>query len=171
MAPSIWLVRFVPAFAVLAAVMLAQTTVKPPATDKSSLQAALGEAGQALQHYQKTLASLRDLPEMDKTVREDSQVVLAGRNTVDWLRGKADLEGAVDTPEFEGLLDSIDACAANAARNASMLAAAAARTGNSRKLQAAMDLLSNSQQLQNAANRVRHALKPYLQSEKPPRIA
>ena len=161
-------IRLVAAVAVLAGVMLAQTTGKD--TRKSSLQAAMDEAGHALQHYQKTLASLRDLPEMDKTVREDSQVVLAGRNTVDWLKGKADLEGSVDTPEFEGLLDSIDACAANAARNASVLAANAARTGSRRTLHAAANLMSNSEQLQNAVDHLRQALKPYLQLEKPPRI-
>lgn len=166
MSPSI---RFVAAFAVLAGVMLAQTTGKD--TRKSSLETAMDEAGHALQHYQKTLASLRDLPEMDTIVREDSQVVLSDRNTVDWLRGKADLEGAVDAREFEGLLDSIDACVANAARNSSVLAANAARTGSRRTLHAARDLMSNSEQLQNAVDHLRQALKPYLQLKKPPRIA
>jgi hypothetical protein len=163
-------IRSVAAFAALAGVMFAQTIGKTPATDKFSLQSAMEEAGHALQRYQATLASLRDLPEMDTTVREDSQVVLSGRNSVDWLRGKAELEGAVDAPEFEGLLDSIDACAANAALSSSVLAAGAARTGSKRKLRAAKDLLSNSEQLQNAIKHVRQALKPYVHSEKPPRI-
>ena len=158
------------AFAALAGVTLAQTIGKTPATDKSSIQSAMEEAGHALQRYQAALASLRDLPEMDTTVREDSQAVLSGRSSVDWLRGKADLEGAVDAPEFEGLLDSIDACAANAALSSSVLAAGAARTGSKRKLRAARDLLSNSEQLQNAIKHLRQALKPYVQLERPPRI-
>ena len=161
--------RLVAAFTALASVMLAQTTGKTPAAGESSIQAAMEETRHALQHYQSTLASLRDLPEMDITVRGDSQRVLSGRNAVDWLRGKADLEGTVDTPDFEGLLESIDACAAGAAWSSRVLAAAAARTGSRRKLNAATDLLSNSEQLQNAVNHLRQALKPYRVLERPPR--
>jgi hypothetical protein len=127
----------------------------------------LDEAKDALKHYQTALASVRGLPEITTTVRGDSQVVLASRNTVDWLRGKVDLEGAVVPSEFEGLLDSVDGRAANAALSASVLAAGAARTGSERKLQATMDLVSASEQLRSAANNLRRALKPYLQSEKP----
>jgi hypothetical protein len=87
------------------------------------------------------------------------------------LRGKVDLEGAVVPSEFEGLLDSIDGCAANAALSATTLAAGAARTGSERKLQATMDFVSASEQLRSAANNLRRALRPYLQTEKPPRIA
>jgi hypothetical protein len=168
MTPSI---RLVAVIAALAAVMLGQTTGKTPAEGNYSIQAAMDEARDALRQYQRTLMSLRDFPEMDTTVREDSQLVLSGRNTLVWLRGKADLEGTIDTPEFEGLLDAIDACAADAALSSSVLRTDAARIRNRRRLQAAMNLLSDSEQLQNALNHLRQALKPYLQLEKPSRIS
>ena len=153
--------------------MFAQTTNKTPGKGTASIQTALDEAKDALKHYQTALASVRGLPEIATTVRGDSQVVLASRNTVDWLRGKVDLEGAVVPSEFEGLLDSVDGCAAsaNAALSTSVLAAGAARTGSERKLQATMDLVSASEQLRSAANNLRRALKPYLPSEKPLGIA
>jgi hypothetical protein len=159
------------AIAWLTSLMFAQTADKTPAKANVSIQTAMDEARDALKHYQTALSSVRGSSEIDSTVREDLQVVLAGRNTVDWLRGKADLEGAVVPSEFEGLLDSIDGCAVNAALSASALAAAAARTGSERKLQTAMDFLSASEQLRSTANNLRRALKPYLQTEKPSRIA
>lgn len=159
------------ALAWLTSVAFAQTTDKTPAKANASIQTAMDEARDALRHYQMALAFVRDLPEVGPTVREDLQVVLASRNTVDWLRGKADLEGAVVPSEFEGLLDSIDGCAVNAALSASALAAGAARTGGERELQATMDFVSASEQLRSAANNLRRALKPYLQTEKPSRIA
>jgi len=159
------------ALAWLTSLMFAQTTDKTPAKGNASIQIAIDEARDALKHYQTALASVRGLPEIGPTVREDLQVVLASRNTVDWLRGKVDLEGAVVPSEFEGLLDSIDGCAANAALSASTLAAGAARTGSERKLQATMDFVSASEQLRRAATNLRRALRPYLQTEKPPRIA
>jgi hypothetical protein len=156
------------ALTLLTSIMFAQTTNKTPGKGTASIQTALDEAKDALKHYQTALASVRGLPEIATTVRGDSQVVLASRNTVDWLRGKVDLEGAVVPSEFEGLLDSVDGCAANAALSASVLAAGAARTGSERKLQATMDLVSASEQLRSAANNLRRALRPYVQSEKPP---
>jgi hypothetical protein len=150
--------------------MFVQTTDKTPAKGNASIQIAIDEARDALKHYQTALASVRGLPEISPTVR-DLQVVLASRNTVDWLRGKVDLERAVVPSEFEGLLDSIDRCAVNAALSASALAAGAARTGSERKLQATMDFASASEQLRSAASNLRRALRPYLQTEKPPRIA
>jgi hypothetical protein len=159
------------ALAWLASLMFAQTTDKTSAKGNASIQIAIDEARDALKHYQTALASVRGLSEIGPTVREDSQVVLASRNTVDWLRGKVDLEGAVVPSEFEGLLDSIDGCAVNAALSASALAAGAARTGSERKLQATMGFVSASEQLRRAANNLRRALRPYLQTEKPPRIA
>ncbi len=159
------------ALAWLTSLMFAQTTDKTPAKGNASVQFAMDEARDALKHYQTALASVRGLPEISPTVREDLQVVLASRNTVDWLRGKVDLERAVVPSEFEGLLDSIDGCAVNAALSASALAAGAARTGSERKLQATMDFVSASEQLRSAANNLRRALRPYLQTEKPPRIA
>jgi hypothetical protein len=159
------------ALTLLTGVRFAQTTNKTPAKGTASIQTALDEAKDALKHYQTALASVRGLPEIATTVRGDSQVVLASRNTVDWLRGKVDLEGAVVPSEFEGLLDSVDGCVANAALSASVLADGAARTGSERKLQATMDLVSAWEQLRSAANNLRRALKPYLQSEKPPGIA
>jgi hypothetical protein len=159
------------ALAWLTSLMFAQTTDKTPARGNASIQIAMDEARAALKHYQTALASVRGLPEIGPTVREDLQVVLASRNTVDWLKGKVDLERAVVPSEFEGLLDSIDGCAVNAALSASALAAGAARSGSERKLQATMDFVSASEQLRSAANNLRRALKPYLQSEKPPRIA
>ena len=169
-APSIRSVAAFAALAVVLAVVLPAHTGKAPATGKSSIRAAMDEARDALEQYQRALTSLRDFPEMDSTVREDSQRVLSSRNTVNWLRGKADLEGTVDTREFEGLLDSIDVCAANAALSSRGLAAGSARIRNKRRLQAAMNLLSNSEHLQNAANHLRQALKPYLRLEKPSRM-
>ena len=139
--PSTARVIRVLALTLLTGVMFAQTTNKTPGKGTASIQTALDEAKDALKHYQTALASVRGLPEIATTVRGDSQVVLASRNTVDWLRGKVDLEGAVVPSEFEGLLDSADGCAANAALSASVLAAGAARTGSERKLQATMDLL------------------------------
>jgi hypothetical protein len=62
-------------------------------------------------------------------------------------------------------------CPANAALSATTLAAGAARTGSERKLQATMDFVSASEQLRSAANNLRRALKHYLQTEKPLRIA
>jgi hypothetical protein len=159
------------ALACLTGLIFAQTTDETPAKGNASIQIAIDEARDALKHYQTALASVRGLPEIGPTVREDLQVVLSSRNTVDWLRGKVDLEGAVVPSEFEGLLDSIDGCAANAALSASTLAAGAARTGSERKLQATMDFVSASEQLRSAANNLRRALRPYLQTEKPPRIA
>ena len=158
------------ALAWLTGLMFAQTTDKTPAKGNASIQIAIDEARDALKHYQTALASVRGLPEISPTVR-DLQVVLASRNTVDWLRGKVDLEGAVVPSEFEGLLDSIDGCAVSAALSASALAAGAARTGSERKLQATMDFASASEQLRSAASNLRRALRPYLQTEKPPRIA
>jgi hypothetical protein len=159
------------ALAWLTGLTFAQTADKTPAKGNPSIQTAMDEARDALKHYQTALVSVRDLPEIGPSVREDLQVVLASRNTVDWLRGKADLERAVVPSEFVGLLDSIDGCAVNAALSASALAAGAARTGSERKLQATMDFVSASEQLRRAANNLRRALRPYLQTEKPPRIA
>jgi hypothetical protein len=88
--------------------MFAQATNRTPSQGTASIQTTVDEARDALKHYQTALASARGLPEIATTVREDSQVVLASRNTVDWLRAKVDLEGAVVPSEFEGLLDSID---------------------------------------------------------------
>jgi hypothetical protein len=156
------------ALTLLTSIMFAQTTNKTPGKGIASIQTAIDEARDALKHYQTALTSVRGLPEIATTARDDSQVVLASRNTVDWLRGKVDLEGAVVPSEFEGLLDSVDGCAANAALSASVLAAGAARTGSERKLQATMDLVSASEQLRSAANNLRRALRPYVQSEKPP---
>jgi len=96
------------ALAWLTSLRFTQTTDKTPAKGNASIQIAMDEARAALKHYQTALASVRGLPQIGPTVREDSQVVLASRNTVDWLRGKVDLEGAVVPSEFEGLLDSID---------------------------------------------------------------
>jgi hypothetical protein len=107
------------ALTLLTGVRFAQTTNKTPGKGTASIQTALDEAKDALKHYQTALASVRGLPEIATTVRGDSQVVLASRNTVDWLRGKVDLEGAVVPSEFEGLLDSVDGCAANAALSVS----------------------------------------------------
>jgi hypothetical protein len=154
----------VAALAMLVGITLAQTTGKP------FIQAALDEAGHALKRYQGTLASVNDLPDLDATVRAESQVVLSGRNTVGWLKSKLDLEGTVDSFEFDGLLDSLDACAANAPLSSSALSAAVAKTGSARELKSAEDLLSNADELRDAAHHLRQALKPYRQSEKPPRI-
>jgi hypothetical protein len=89
----------------LTGVRFAQTSNKTPGKGTASIQTALDEAKDALKHYQTALASVRGLPEIATTVRGDSQVVLASRNTVDWLRGKVDLEGAVVLSEFESLVD------------------------------------------------------------------
>jgi hypothetical protein len=159
------------ALAWLTSVAFAQASDKTPAKANASIQTAMDEARDALKRYQTALASVRDLPEVGPTVREDLQVVLASRNTIDWLRGKADLERAVVPSEFVGLLESIEGCAVNAALSASALAAGAARTGGERELQATMDFVSASAQLRSAANNLRRALKPYLQTEKPSRIA
>ena len=161
--------RMVAAFAALTGVMLAQTTGKVSVAGKSPIETAIDEAGRALQYYQGILVSLNDLSEMDTTARGDSQVVLSGRNAVMWLRSKEQMEGAVDPFEFEGLLHSINICAANAALSSSVLVAAAS-TRNRRKLQAAKDLLSTSEELRDAVHHLEHALKPYLQLEKPPRM-
>ena len=77
------------ALAWLTSLMFAQTTDKTPAKGNASIQIAMDEARDALKHYQTALASVRGLPEIGPTVREDLQVVLASRNTVDWLRGKS----------------------------------------------------------------------------------
>jgi hypothetical protein len=159
------------ALTLLTGVMFSQATNKTPGKDTASIQTAMDEARDALKHYQTALASVRGLPEIATTVREDSQVVLASRNSVDYLRGKVDLEGAVVPSEFESLLDSIDGCAANAALSANVLADGAAKTGSERKLQATMGLVSASKHLRSAANNLRRALKPYLKSEKPRGIA
>jgi hypothetical protein len=71
------------ALAWLTSLMFAQTTDKTPARGNASIQIAMDEARAALKHYQTALASVRGLPEIGPTVREDLQVVLASRNEKD----------------------------------------------------------------------------------------
>ncbi len=65
------------ALTLLTGVMFAQTTNKTPGKGTASIQTAMDEARDALKHCQTALASVRGLPEIATTVREDSQVVLA----------------------------------------------------------------------------------------------
>lgn len=153
----------------IAAWSQSKTPQAPPT--KSAVLSAIDSADQSLKHYQQTLGSYRNLPEVATTIRQDSDPVTVGGMAIILLRTKLSQDETIDPLEIATLFANIDAVAINAALTAGSLLISKSSPPNPKKSEAALAFIEDVQRLRQASDSLWQILESFLRSQKPWHVA